>query len=200
MRATHFNFDPSIDLAQWHPGWHNLPPRALGHAQLSAINRMLRISASWAGRRVTGFVAFLYLACVVMPSVALALAGGALSAYCFDEIAEQVAALQVQSHEHVHIHADGTVHHHVDKASSAVAQGEGEKDHGGAGSSQGHPQGHSHDGNCCGLFGFTAVLPAMSAPIAEPAAYDIEQPILTNFLAGRGPERINRPPILSLPM
>jgi hypothetical protein len=161
---------------------------------------MLRVSASWVGRRVAGFVALLYLACVVMPSVALALADGAISAYCFDEIAEQVAALQAQSHEHIHVHADGTVHHHVDQASSAVAQGEGEKDHGGAGSSQGHPQGHSHDGNCCGLFGFTAVLPAMNTPITEPAAYHIEQPILTGCLDGCGPQRINRPPILSLSM
>jgi hypothetical protein len=189
-----------IHLAEWRPGWHNFASRARGHAEFERNDRMLRISASWAGRRVAGFVALLYLACVVMPSVALALADGAVSAYCFDEIVEQVAALQAQTHEHVHVRADGTVHHHVDKASSAVAQGEGAKDHAGAGSSQDHPQGHSHDGNCCGLFGFTAVLPALSAPIAEPAAYHIEQPILTNCLVGCGPERINRPPILSLPM
>jgi hypothetical protein len=188
-----------IDLAEWRPGWHNLPPRALAHALIERSNPMLRISASWAGRRVTGFVALLYLACVMMPSVALALADGAISAYCFDEIVEQVAALQVQSHEHVHVHSDGTVHHHVDKTSSAAVQGQTEDGTGGGGS-QGHPKGHSHNGDCCGLFGFTAVLPVLSAPVDATAAYHIEQPILTNFLAGRGPERINRPPILSLPM
>ena len=32
------------------------------------------------------------------------------------------------------------------------------------------------------------------------AAYPIRRPILTNCLVGCGPERINRPPILSLPM
>lgn len=160
---------------------------------------MLRISASRAGRRVTGFVALFYLACVVMPSAALALTDGAVSAYCFDELAEEVAALQTKSHDHVHVHADGTVHHHVDKASTVVAQGEGQNEHDRNGS-QDVPQGHSHDGNCCGLFGFTAVLPALSAPIAAPAAYHIEQPILTNCLIGCGPERINRPPILPLPM
>jgi hypothetical protein len=160
---------------------------------------MLRFSASQIGRRVAGFVALLYLACVLMPTVALALTDGAISAYCFDEIAEEVAALQAKSHEHVHVHSDGTVHHHVDKTTDAVVQGESQNNHGGAGG-QGHPPGHSHDGNCCGLFGFTAVLPALSTPITEPAAYHIEQPILTNCLVGCGPQRINRPPILPLPM
>ena len=156
---------------------------------------MLRISASWAGRRVAGFVALLYLACVLMPTVALAVSDGAVSAYCFDEIAEQVAALHIQSHEHVH--ADGTVHHHGDKPAIAAVQGDSQQSKEGT-DKPGHPPGHSHDGDCCGLFGFTAVLPAFSAPIAEPAAYRIEQPILTNCLVGCGPERINRPPILPL--
>jgi len=128
----------------------------------------------------------------------MALTDGAASAYCFDEIAEEVAALHIQSHEHVHIHADGTVHHHIDKAASAGVRGSQQRKEGTG--NQGHSPGHSHDGDCCGLFGFTAVLPALGAAIAEPAAYRIEQPILTNCLVGCGPERINRPPILPLPM
>jgi hypothetical protein len=160
---------------------------------------MLRVWANRAGRRATGFVALLYFACVVMPTLALAFSDGAVSVYCFDEIAEQVAALHIQSHEHVHVHADGTVHHHADKTASAVVQGNGPQGKEGSGNPA-HAPGHSHDGDCCGLFGFAAVLPAMSAPIAAPAAYHIEQPILTNCLVGCGPERINRPPILPLPM
>ena len=163
---------------------------------------MLRISASWAGRRVAGLVALVYLACVVMPSIALACANGAVSAYCFDEIAEQVAALQIQGqvHEHVHVHGDGTVHHHADKASSAAISGESQQGQAGTGS-QGHShQGQSHDANCCGLFGFTAVLPVSGGAIDEPAAYHIQQPILTNCLVGCSPERIDRPPIILLPM
>jgi hypothetical protein len=163
---------------------------------------MLRISASRAGRRVAGFVALIYFACVVMPSIALACANGAVSAYCFDEIAEEVAALQIQSqfHEHVHVHADGTVHHHIDKTAGAATQGESEQAQGGTGG-QGHsPRGHSHDANCCGLFGFTAVLPVSGGAIDEPAAYHIQQPILTNCLVGCSPERIDRPPIVLLPM
>jgi len=168
---------------------------------------MLRISASWAGRRVARIVALVYFAGVVMPSIALACANGAVSAYCFDEIVEQVAALQIQSHvhvhDHVHVHSDGTVHHHVDKTASIADQTGSQPGEGGAssqGPSQNHSQNHSHDGNCCGLFGFTAVLPALSSAIDAPAAYQIEQPMLASCLVGCGPERINRPPILSLPM
>jgi len=151
---------------------------------------MLRMMASWGARRVAAFVALAYFAGVVMPSVALAFADGAVSAYCFDEIAQQVPALQV----HVHVHSDGTAHHHVDKNAAAAVQGQSGKTSGMGG------QGHSHDASCCGLFGFAAVLPALSGAIAEPAAYHIQQPLLTNCLIGCGPDRINRPPILLLPM
>jgi hypothetical protein len=164
---------------------------------------MLRILASWAGRRAAGLVALAYFAGVVMPSVALAFAGGAASAYCFDEIAAQVAAPPA----HAHVHADGTVHHHagkdvgkeVSKASSAAVQGESPDGRGGS-QGQGQSGGHSHDGNCCGLFGFSAVLPALSAGIDDPAAYHIRQPVLINCLVGCGPDRIDRPPIALLPM
>jgi hypothetical protein len=153
---------------------------------------MLRILASRAARRVARIVALVYFAGVIMPSIALAFADGAVSAYCFDEIAEQVASVQV----HVHVHGDGTVHHHADKTSSAAIQGDSQKAQGGTG---GHSPSHSHDGSCCGLYGFTAVLPASIDALDEPAAYYIQQPILTNCLVGCGPDRINRPPIFSLP-
>jgi hypothetical protein len=161
-----------------------------------AGHNLLRILPRWAGRRVARIVALFYFAGVLMPSIALAFGDGA-AAYCFDEIAEQVAALQVQGHvhEHVHVHSDGTVHHHADKAASAAIQDESLKGQGGTGSKT-----HSHDANCCGMFGFSAVLPALSVGIAEPAAYQIQQPILSNCLVGCSPGRINRPPIALLPM
>jgi len=158
---------------------------------------MLRILASRAGRRVAGIVALVYFAGIVAPSIALACANGAVSAYCFDEIVAQVSALQAPVH--VHVHSDGTVHRHLDKTPGAADQDKSRPAEGGT-SGLPHSQGHSHDGNCCGLFGFTAVLPALLGAIDEPAAYHIQQPILTNCLVGCGPERINRPPILSLSM
>jgi hypothetical protein len=190
----------TTDLAERRPSWHNSVGACPRTRSIERSDPMLRISASWAGRRVAGLVALVYFACAVMPSVALACANGAVSAYCFDEIAEQVAALQLPTREHVHVHSDGTVHYHVDKASSTTIQGDSGQARGGTGS-QGHShQGHSHDANCCGLFGFTAVLPASSGAIAEPAAYHIQQPILTHCLVGCSPDRIDRPPIVPLPM
>jgi hypothetical protein len=156
---------------------------------------MVRFLASWAARRVAGFVALAYFACVLMPSLALAFTNGAVSAYCFDEIAEQVASAQV----HVHVHSDGTVHRHIDKASSAAIAGESPQARGGT-DGQGHSQTHSHDGSCCGSFGFIAVLPTLGGSIDEPAAYHVQQPILTSCLVGCGPDRIDRPPIALLPM
>jgi hypothetical protein len=146
--------------------------------------------ASWAARRAAGFVALLYIVGVLMPSAALAFSDGAISAYCFDEIAVQVASAQV----HVHVHSDGTVHHHVDKSAATVDE------HSTTPNQTGHPQPHSHDGSCCGSFGFIAVLPALGGSIAAPAAYHIQQPILTSCLVGCGPDRIDRPPIALLPM
>ncbi len=146
--------------------------------------------ASWAARRAAGFVALLYIAGVLMPSAALAFSDGAISAYCFDEIAEQVASVQVR----VHVHSDGTIHHHVDKSTTIADL------HQTTPSGTGHSQTHSHDGNCCGSFGFTAVLPILAGGLAEPAAYHIQQLILTSCLVGCGPDRIDRPPITLLPM
>jgi hypothetical protein len=157
---------------------------------------MLRMMAKWAGRRAAALAALAYLGCVLMPSVALALVPGAVSAYCFDEIAQEVAALK--STVHMHVHSDGTVHYHHDHGGStaSAAQHTHGEDHGAA-PAHSHPPG-THDVSCCGVFGFTAVLPALSTSTAEPAAYHIQQPIPTGCLVGRSPSRIDRPPIVSL--
>ena len=152
---------------------------------------MLRGLTSLAGRRVAWLVALAYVAGIFMPSAALAFGDGAASAYCFDEIAEEVAAL----HVHVHVHADGTVHHHVDQKSLDAAQGDNEKGQNPTGT-----QGHSHDANCCGAFGFAAVLPALGGAVAGSTAFHIRLPVFAECLVGCGPDRIDRPPIFLLAM
>jgi hypothetical protein len=153
---------------------------------------MLRILTSLNGRRLAAWlVALAYLAGVVTPSAALAFGDGAASAYCFDEIAEQVAAPNVQ----VHVHADGTVHHHADHTTLEALQKDSERSQNPAGS-----QDHTHDADCCGAFGFAAVLPAQSVPIAGSTAFHVRLPILTECLVGCRPDRIDRPPIVLLSM
>jgi len=158
---------------------------------------MLRPMARSAGRRAATFAALAYLACVLMPSLALALVPGAISAYCFDEIAQEVATLK--SADHRHVHSDGTVHYHHDQGGSTerTAQRTHGEDHG-AVPAHSHPG--THDASCCGAFGFNAVMPALVAAIAEPAAYHIQQPIPTECLVGCSPSRIDRPPIVALPV
>ena len=164
---------------------------------------MLRVLASWAGRRAAAIAALTYLACVVMPSMALALMPGAVSAYCFDEIADEVAALKANKtahvHVHVHVHADGTVHVHGHAGGGSSAAHHVQSEDLGATAGQGHPHSHpgTHDASCCGAFGFTAVLPALSQGIADRVAYHIQQPIPSDCLVGCTPQRIDRPPIVS---
>jgi hypothetical protein len=150
---------------------------------------MLRFLTDLAGRSAAWLIAVAYFVSVIMPSAALAFGDGAASAYCFEEIAEETAAL----HVHVHVHADGTVHHHVDQNAPDSVRTVAEKGRIPAGT-------HHHDADCCGAFGFAAVLPALYSPVAERATFHIRLPIMNECLVGCGPDRIDRPPIVLLPM
>jgi hypothetical protein len=142
----------------------------------------------WLWRRLAGLVALAYLGSVIAPGIALAVSDGAVTAYCFDEIFQPVAAGPAEPHVHVHIHADGTIHQHVDKAASDSTQNRSGSEH------------SSHDTNCCGLFGVTAVLPALTGAIAVPNVHRISSSMAADYLVGCGPSRIDRPPISPLPM
>lgn len=154
---------------------------------------MLWMAISRVGRRIAAVVALVYLASVIAPSLALALSDGAISTFCFDEIAEQVAALKVQApdpHVHVHVHADGTVHYHADQGAKLAEHRDGEP-------AKGTPHhDDSHDANCCGAYGFTAVLPVLSTFIERSRLVLDRAPIPSDCGAGCGPAPIDRPPIL----
>jgi hypothetical protein len=145
-------------------------------------------------RRLAALVALAYLGSVIAPGIALAVSDGAMTAYCFDEIFQPVAAAPAQPHVHVHVHADGTVHQHVDKKTDA-SQSRGDEHQQRPGSEH-----SSHDTNCCGLFGVTAVLPALTGAIAGPDVHRISSSMAADDLVGCGPSRIDRPPISPLPM
>jgi hypothetical protein len=149
---------------------------------------MRRILTDLAGRRIAQLVALLYLLGCILPSVALAFADGAVIAYCFEDIAEIAA-----SHADAHVHSDGTVHHHPDN--HGIAHAAEQHEHTGAGS-----RSHSHDSNCCGLFGFTAVLPILIGATDELTTYYVQPLVLTDCLVGCDPSRIDRPPIFPLSM
>jgi hypothetical protein len=127
--------------------------------------------------RVKGAIvlAALYTLCILAPSAAFAFSASPGVAHCLTEG-------HVGIHDHggkVHVHADGTAHHH-DHDGAAPPSGDGEK---------------SRVASCCSLFSVVA-LPGesgLSLGLYSPGSTVL--PVLADALSGRGPERINRPPI-----
>jgi hypothetical protein len=124
-------------------------------------------------------LASLYILCVLAPATALAFTDGPTAVHCLISTHGMSGA-----HEHpdvIHTHADGTTHHHHHD--------------GGATQQKSDSDGKGHPGNCCGLFCMTALPSDATIALAAPVQFTLALPALDNGLAGRGPERINRPPI-----
>jgi hypothetical protein len=156
---------------------------------LAALSKQSRIRAALT-------LALLYAACILAPAMAFAMPNSAV-AHCF---AEDIGAAAMQ-HRHdgaPHLHGgtphlhDGTPHLH-DGAPHLHARGAGH-DHT-AGTTEPHGTDKHHPDDCCGLFS-TVAIPASgtSVPAVEShrgyafAAFE-------EFLHGRVPERLIRPPI-----
>jgi hypothetical protein len=108
---------------------------------------------------------------------------GAVAAHCLTDdhhgVGHKHAAADTQLHGATHVHADGTVHTH---AGDGITE------------NSGGDEPTSTAGSCCGLFCFaaaTGVVPEIGQPVHASSVL----PALDEHLAGRGPERINRPPI-----
>jgi hypothetical protein len=141
---------------------------------LSAVARTVRIRAA-----IT--LAALYALCILTPAAAFAFSDNPAVAHCLTEG-------HVGVHEHsgkndhgkAHVHADGTTHqHHADDAAPQPA-GDDAK---------------SPMATCCGLFSVVAI---PGEPVPSLGFYSLSSVVLPppgEALSGRGPERINRPPI-----
>ena len=143
-----------------------------------SLTRRLRLRGAMA-------LAALYAVCAVAPTVAMAFAGGAAAAHCLTDDDHHGVA-RVHEHEHiqgeVHAHGDGAAPAHADAAAPA-SDGDRQQDPG---------------GSCCGLFCFSAMTGDADAFVEGPVHASRVLPVLDASLDGRGPDRINRPPI-SLP-
>jgi hypothetical protein len=132
-------------------------------------------------------LAVIYALCVLVPHAAVALGA---DAHCLDEtpVAAHVHAAKAEPHAHagaMHQHGDGTVHRHSNSslADSSLPQ---------------HSDGNdkNHAATCCGLFCITAIALDVATALPPPPP-----PVTLAALgrdeahAGRGPVRINRPPI-----
>jgi hypothetical protein len=140
---------------------------------LTRLSRGLR-------RRAAMILAALYALCAVAPGLTIAFASGAATAHCLTDDHHGLAHVHGQDHVQgkPHIHADGSAHEHADDAAPA-------KD----GDDPPIPT-----GACCGLFCFSAVT-VDHAMVERPVHASRVLPVPDEALDGRGPDRINRPPI-----
>jgi hypothetical protein len=121
-------------------------------------------------------VAVLYALCALAPSAALAFPSS-VAAHC---LSEDLAA--ASPHEHgvtAHVHANGIQHHHPDAGGHKTS---------------GH-ESKGHGADCCGLFSVVAIPPPAMLIFASAHLVPVAFPALEEFVYGRDPERINRPPI-----
>jgi hypothetical protein len=119
-------------------------------------------------------LAALYTLCILAPAAAFAFSTNPHVAHCLTE-----GHVGVHDHGKAHVHADGAAHHH-DHDGAEPPSGDDEK---------------SRVASCCSLFSVVAIPggPGLTLGLYNPAS--IVLPVLADALSGRGPERINRPPI-----
>ena len=143
---------------------------------MSALTKTLRVKAAIV-------LAALYALCILAPSVAFAFSDNPAIAHCLTEGHVGVHDHGAK-HEHggkLHVHADGTAHQHHDDGAVPQPSGKDSK---------------AAIATCCGLFSVVAIPgePVPSFGFDSPAS--VVLPALGEALSGRGPERINRPPIV----
>ena len=136
---------------------------------------MLSVSTKTFRAKAAILVAALYMLCILAPSATFAFSANPSVAHCLTEG-------HVGVHDHggkVHVHADGTAHQHDDDG-AAPPSGDNEK---------------PRAATCCSLFSVVAISgeTGVSLGLYSPASTIL--PILADALNGRGPDRINRPPI-----
>jgi hypothetical protein len=143
---------------------------------------MLSVLTKTSRTRAATVLAALYALCILAPAVAFAFSNNPAVAHC---LTEGHVGIHDHSGEHdhggtVHVQADGAAHQHDDDGPAPQPSGD---------------DGKSPMATCCGLFSVVAI-PGEPAP--SLGFYSLASVVLPppgQALSGRGPERINRPPI-----
>jgi hypothetical protein len=131
-------------------------------------------------------LAALYVLSILLPSVAFAWSG--VPAHCLTE-AGHAHVHRSGDQPKAHVHGDGTVHTHGSKAAPHKdAEDVALPDYA-------NGDGNKRDSNCCGLFCITGLSLEAPAIASTPVVGSHSVAALAGVLTGRGPDRINRPPI-----
>jgi hypothetical protein len=156
-------------------------------AMLSALTRSFRARAAIV-------IAALYALCSIAPAAAFAFSNNPAVSHCLIEghvgmhnsagMHDPGAAHDHgAAHEHggaVHVHADGSAHQHHDDGAPPQHSGDDDK---------------ARVATCCGLFSVVAIADESIPSLGLYSLASAVLPVVGEALSGRGPERINRPPI-----
>ena len=144
---------------------------------------MLSILTKTFRAKAATVLAALYVLCILAPAVAFALSDNPAIAHCLTE-----GHVGVHDHgakpEHggtLHVHADGAAHQHHDDGAAPQPSRDDSK---------------AAIASCCGLFSVVAIPGEPVPSFGSDSLASVVLPILGEALSGRGPERINRPPIV----
>ncbi len=142
---------------------------------LSAVTRAFRVKAAIV-------LAAAYALCTLAPAAAFAFSDNPAVVHCLTEGHVGVHG-ESSKHDHggkPHVHADSTAEHHHHDDGAAPPSAADDK---------------ANVASCCGLFSVVAIPgePGVRLGLHGPASTVIS--ILGEALSGRGPDRINRPPI-----
>jgi hypothetical protein len=128
----------------------------------------------------------LYASCILAPHAAMAFGNGV--AHCLTEDMSAAHVHRAKAEPISHTHADGVVHTHDDQAPHKHVDGSAPHKNSDA-------DGKNHGGTCCGLFCVSAIALDVDTVPAAPLAHSSHLRGLHKSLAGRGPDRLIRPPI-----
>jgi hypothetical protein len=150
---------------------------------LSLPTKVFRIKAAVA-------LAVLYAFCLLAPTLAFAFSNDAAVPFCLTE--NHVSPHHDAAAMHLHGdggHGDGGGHHHMEGVQADGLSHDQSPPH----DHSGHPNGGPAD--CCGLFPMAGLSGEPRIAFGPSNLASVLLPPLTDALHGRGPDRINRPPI-----
>jgi hypothetical protein len=141
----------------------------------SALTKTFRV-------RAASVLAVLYALCILAPAAAFAFSDNPAIAHCLTEGHVGIHD-HTGKHDHggkVHVHDDGTAHQHHDDGAAPQPSGD---------------DGKAAVATCCGLFSIVAISGELVPSLGLYSLASVVLPVPGEALSGRGPDRINRPPI-----
>jgi hypothetical protein len=149
-----------------------------------------------AGRWKAGWLlAFVYLLCVLAPTISFALPGSQAASPCLIDATHGPGVVHVHNAPARHVHMDGHIHDHSGAYSHTNSDGDRAISTVGIGSSVPEKAPHSLDGQCCGLAYVTALPVTLIEIVKLPAPVIRCEVEGDRKVSDNAPPRLYRPPV-----